>query len=260
MSINFPADPEIGLQYTFNNKTWEWTGNKWNFITSFQGVQGIQGITGAGTQGIAGEQGIQGVQGITGAGEQGIQGITGEQGIQGITGAGTQGTTGEQGIQGIQGITGVGEQGIQGASGSAGAATQLQATNDTSTDADFFPVFVGNVGSVQTVTASNTKLYFNPSTGDLSATGFNSLSDVTTKENIELISDSFSILDKIDTYKFNWKDTKDLSYGVIAQELEKIMPELVKENGRGQKTVSYIPLIAIMIDAINKLKKEVDNK
>ena len=46
----------------------------------------------------------------------------------------------------------------------------------------------------------------------------------------------------------------------MAQELEKVMPELVRKNGRGQRTVSYIPLIAIMIDAINKLKKEVDNK
>jgi hypothetical protein len=113
---------------------------------------------------------------------------------------------------------------------------------------------------VQTVNASNTKLYFNPSTGDLSATNFNSLSDANVKENIEIIPDSLSILNTIDTYKFNWKDTKELSYGVIAQELEKIMPELVKTNGRGQRTVSYIPLIAIMIDAINKLKKEVDNK
>ena len=68
------------------------------------------------------------------------------------------------------------------------------------------------------------------------------------------------MLDKIDTYKFNWKDTKELSYGVMAQELEKIMPELVKKNGSGQRTVSYIPLIAIMIDAINRLKEEVDKK
>ena len=215
------------------------------------GAQGIQGITGAdGAQGTTGEQGIQGIQGINGA-----QGTTGEQGIQGITGAGTQGTTGEQGIQGI-----TGNQGIQGPESASASATELQATNDTSTDADFYPVFVAATGSVQTVTSTASKLYFNPSSGELSATSFNSLSDATVKENVQLIDDSFSMLDKIDTYKFNWKDTKELSYGVMAQELEKVMPELVRKNGKGQRTVSYIPLIAIMIDAINKLKEEVDRK
>ena len=47
---------------------------------------------------------------------------------------------------------------------------------------------------------------------------------------------------------------------MIAQEIEQIMPELVKTNEAGWKTVSYTPLIAVLIDAINKLKKEVDSK
>jgi hypothetical protein len=46
---------------------------------------------------------------------------------------------------------------------------------------------------------------------------------------------------------------------VIAQELEKIMPELVKTNANGWKTVAYTPLIAILIDAVNKLKTELDD-
>jgi hypothetical protein len=106
---------------------------------------------------------------------------------------------------------------------------------------------------------STTKLFFNPSTGDLSATSFNSLSDVSFKENFKSIDDSFDILDKINTYSFDWKDDKTKSYGVIAQELEKIMPELVKTNGSGLKTVAYTPLIAILIESVKKLKTEVDN-
>ena len=61
------------------------------------------------------------------------------------------------------------------------------------------------------------------------------------------------ILNKINTYSFEWKNNDIRSYGVIAQELEKIMPELVETNSAGAKTVSYIPLIAIIIDAIKKL-------
>jgi hypothetical protein len=49
---------------------------------------------------------------------------------------------------------------------------------------------------------------------------------------------------------------KKKSYGVIAQELEQIMPDLVTTNENGVKSVSYIPLIAILVDAVRKLSKD----
>ena len=245
------------------------------------GEQGIQGITGVGSQGIQGVTGAQGVQGITGeqgiqgiTGDQGIQGVTGEQGVQGITGAGTQGIQGitggggaggAQGIQGIQGITGAGTQGIQGITGGQGIqggaaaaspATELEATNDTSTDASFFPVFVQNVGAVQTINATSTKLYFNPSTGTLSATNFNSLSDVNAKTDFMPIPDLNNILNQISTYKFKWKDNGTDSYGVIAQELEQVLPALVT-NMEDKKYVNYIPLIAFLIEGYKQLAERV---
>jgi hypothetical protein len=112
---------------------------------------------------------------------------------------------------------------------------------------------------VSTLNVSSTKLFFNPSTGDLSATSFNSLSDATFKENFESIENSFDILEQINTYSFDWKDNKTKSYGVIAQELEKIMPELVKTNIDGWKTVAYTPLIAILIEAVKRLKADIEN-
>jgi hypothetical protein len=44
---------------------------------------------------------------------------------------------------------------------------------------------------------------------------------------------------------------------VIAQELEKVLPELIGEMN-GHKTVSYTPLIALMIDAILELNNRID--
>ena len=32
MSINFPSNPDIDDEYTFNEKTWIWNGSKWNFL------------------------------------------------------------------------------------------------------------------------------------------------------------------------------------------------------------------------------------
>jgi ASC-1-like (ASCH) protein len=161
-------------------------------------------------------------------------------------------TSGPAGPQGVQGI--------QGPESASASATSLQATNNISTNASFYPVFVASVDSIQTVNAADTKLYFNPSTGTLNATNFNSLSDATYKENIEKIPNSIEMLNAIQTYSFNWKDNKNKSYGVIAQEFEKVMPELVEENANGDKTVSYMPLIAIIIEAIKKLDKKIEGK
>ena len=61
----------------------------------------------------------------------------------------------------------------------------------------------------------------------------------------------------IGAVKFNWKDNGKVSYGVIAQELEKILPELVSEVGE-YKSVSYVPLIAFLIDALKKHEEEIN--
>ena len=53
-----------------------------------------------------------------------------------------------------------------------GAAVNINATNDTTTNASFFPVFVASAGTGQQAKVSTTKLSFNPSTGNLAATSF----------------------------------------------------------------------------------------
>jgi hypothetical protein len=94
--------------------------------------------------------------------------------------------------------------------------------------------------------------------GNVTAIDFNSTSDQTLKINIEKLNNSIEILKQINPVSFNWKDNGDKSYGVIAQELEKILPELVKDNN-GTKTVSYIPLIALLIDAVLELNQKLEN-
>ena len=218
-----------------------------------QGIQGVQGINGTqgtqGTQGINGIQGTQGVQGISGAfagqGIQGTQGILGTQGTQGI-----QGINGSQGTQGIQGINGI--QGIQGIQ----ASNQILVANDSSTNSDFYILFANNVGLTTTVGVTTTKLTFNPSSGYVTAIDFNTTSDKNLKENILPLSNSIEILNKINPVKFSWKDTKKNSYGVIAQEFEKILPELVGMSG-SSKSVSYIPLIALLINSVKELDEKI---
>ena len=239
-----------------------------NSLQGSQGVQGIQGIpgiqgldglfAGQGIQGLQGPQGVQGTQGIQGV--QGLDGLFAGQGIQGLQGIqGVQGTQGIQGVQGLDGLfAGQGVQGIQGNQGNDGTDGGFTVVDDTSTNATRYILFDDAIsGTVSSVNVSSTKLTFNPSTGQLTAVDFNSTSDKNLKENIRTLSNSMDILDKINPVKFKWKNSEEISYGVIAQEIENILPELVKKSGE-YKSVSYIPLIALLIDAIKTQNTELN--
>ena len=219
----------------------------WVDPTTVSGLQGIQGITG--TQGIQGIQGITGTQGI-----QGIQGITGAQGTQGTQGIqGAQGAQGTQGTQGIQGTQGV--QGILGTQGTAGPQTQINATAVT-TNSTFYPVFVASAGSNQTasVRTTATAFSFNPSSGNLTVGGnINSGSDITLKKNVKVVENALDIVNQLEGVRFDWKSTNQPSIGVIAQELEKVLPELVATNEEGLKSVNYDGIIGVLIQAIKEL-------
>jgi Chaperone of endosialidase len=108
-------------------------------------------------------------------------------------------------------------------------------------------------GIMSTVTTSSTKLQYNPSTGTVSATNFSSLSDATLKGNVQDITNSSEILEKIRPVSFTWNDNGAKSYGVIAQELESILPELVHTNSEGIKSVEYSALIGFLISSNKEL-------
>ena len=78
------------------------------------------------------------------------------------------------------------------------------------------------------------------------------MSDKRLKENIKLLSSDGDI----SFVEFNYiaDKSKKLHYGVIAQELEEIYPDLVKEDDDGIKSVNYIELL---IMEIVKLRKRV---
>ena len=145
-----------------------------------------------------------------------------------------------------------------GAEGPPGSTNLLTATDDT-TSTTLYPVMVSTDGSEVTPKVTKNKLSFNASTGELTAIDFNSASDRTLKENINSLTDSMSLLKQINPVSFKWKGSGKQSYGVIAQELEKILPELIEEENN-IKSVKYIPLIALLINAIVELEKKIGDK
>jgi hypothetical protein len=103
---------------------------------------------------------------------------------------------------------------------------------------------------------TSNKLIFVPSTGSLSATIFNTTSDANQKVNIREIQNPLDKLICLKGVEFDWKDNNQPSMGVIAQELEKVLPELVSTMDNGSKVVNYNGLIALLIEAVKELSKK----
>jgi hypothetical protein len=100
-------------------------------------------------------------------------------------------------------------------------------------------------------------------------------SDPRLKENIFRIKDPLKILDKINGYTFDWKNyAKNVGthlvgsdYGVMADEIEEVMPELVHDRDNGYKGVKYEKIVPLLIECIkeqqvqiNRLKKWKEDK
>ncbi len=93
-------------------------------------------------------------------------------------------------------------------------------------------------------------------TGVATATDFDSLSDINYKENINTVNNALLKVEQMRGVKFNWKNSGNPSYGVIAQELQEVLPELV--HGDNPKTVNYNGIIGVLIEAIKELKAEIE--
>jgi hypothetical protein len=140
-----------------------------------------------------------------------------------------------------------------------GGGGALDISDDTTTNASYYPVWApSTTGQLSYAYISSSKLQFNPSSGQLTVQDLNTLSDATLKTNAEVINDPFSVLNQLFGMGFNWLDTGKKSYGVMADKLEKILPELVSVNAQGNKTVNYIPIIAFLIEAVKLNQSEIE--
>ena len=94
--------------------------------------------------------------------------------------------------------------------------------------------------------------------GDIIA--FNS-SDERLKDNVEPIKFPLDKLGKIGGYTFDWNNKQQIYHGhdvgVLAQEIEEVLPEAVKDRGSGYKGVQYDKIIPLLIEGIKELKEKV---
>ena len=110
----------------------------------------------------------------------------------------------------------------------------------------------GNVGINQTNPSE--KLDVN---GNVKAVDFNTTSDENLKNNIQTIENPLAKVSEIRGVNFDWKETQKPSMGVIAQEVEKVLPELVTDSGT--KTVNYNGLVGLLIEVVKEQQTQINS-
>ena len=101
--------------------------------------------------------------------------------------------------------------------------------------------------------------------GDIVAYSSTTASDSRLKSDIHTINDALGIVGKLRGVSYKWLRDGKADIGVIAQEVEKVVPEIVKtksslglDGPEEIKTVDYGKLVGVLINAINELKAELD--
>jgi len=90
----------------------------------------------------------------------------------------------------------------------------------------------------------------------VSAADFNTTSDVTLKTDISTIENALELISSIRGVRFTWKERLTPSLGVIAQEVEEVIPELVTDGN--PKQVNYNGLIGVLVESVKELNSQVE--
>ncbi len=102
--------------------------------------------------------------------------------------------------------------------------------------------------------------------GNAIAFGIWDVSDKKWKKNINTLNYGLDIVTQLQPVTYNWRTdeypkmnfTEDRQIGFIAQELELIIPELVKTDTKGNKAVSYSKFTPILVKAIQEQQKQIE--
>jgi hypothetical protein len=130
-------------------------------------------------------------------------------------------------------------------------------TNINAANADIANLSVGEISISSGVLTIN---------GDIRATGeiyALASSDERLKENVLPISNPMDKIKKISGYTFNWneisKKPKHIEeIGVIAQEVQQVLPQIVREKGDGYLGVDYEKIVALLIEGVKYQQGEIE--
>lgn len=89
-------------------------------------------------------------------------------------------------------------------------------------------------------------------------TDLDTTSDIRLKENIETIGDALGKATSLRGVNYNWIKSGEYTMGVVAQEVQEVIPEVVTEKADGTLTVNYQAMVGLLIEAVKELKEDLD--
>ena len=93
-----------------------------------------------------------------------------------------------------------------------------------------------------------------------SSTTYNTSSDYRLKEDLQDFA-GLDMVSKIPVYDFKWKTDESRSYGVMAHELQEVLPQAVvgEKDAEEMQSVDYSKIVPLLVKSIQELKAEVDS-
>jgi len=138
------------------------------------------------------------------------------------------------------------------------AGGTVTVTDDTATNGTRYIAFANQTsGNLSSVFVDSTGLTFNPSTGTVTAAIFSATSDERLKSDIQAVVNPIEKIKSINGVNFTYKASNTRSMGVIAQEVEKQMPELVNMNSEGYRQVNYNGIIGVLVEAVKQQQQQI---
>jgi hypothetical protein len=106
--------------------------------------------------------------------------------------------------------------------------------------------------------SSNTAIFTIDNTGNIAAAGeVTANSDERIKTNIKTIENALDKVTQLRGVEYDRTDIEAHQIGVIAQEVEKVLPDVVHTKEDGMKSVAYGNIVAVLIESIKELKGEI---
>ena len=93
--------------------------------------------------------------------------------------------------------------------------------------------------------------------GDVHSSGFYYSSDAGLKRDF-LPLDGLKIINSLNGFSFNWRESDQEDIGIVAQDVEKVLPQLVRMDAEGNRKVDYSRLVAPLIEAVKQLSQRVE--
>jgi hypothetical protein len=146
------------------------------------------------------------------------------------------------------------------ASASASATAGTTISDETTNATRYLTFSAASSGSAATLYVSSSKFTVNPSTGVLSTVSITESSSIALKENVVPIENALDAIMRLVGVTYDRRDgSKKDEAGLIAEEVDKILPNLVTKDQDGRPdAIHYTKLTAYLIEAVKSLKAEIN--